>query len=115
MVRAATTGMKEADMSFVTVLNNLFLPMTRKRAKELGLTEAEEGRYVNRLSREVEATGALDKVALGTIHLFAYMFFWILTFRSPQDASNTTPTSDDMTPTSHDTRKLKNGSRLTTC
>lgn len=65
VIRAATVGMKEADTSFVTVLNDLFSPMTRKRAKELGLTDTEEGKYVGRLSREVEATGALDKVALG--------------------------------------------------
>jgi chromosome transmission fidelity protein 18 len=57
--------MKEADTSFATVLNNLFSPMTRKRAKELGLTETEERKYVGRLSQEVEATGAMDKISLG--------------------------------------------------
>jgi chromosome transmission fidelity protein 18 len=57
--------MKEADTSFSTVLTDLFSPLSRKRAKELGLTEVEESRYVGRLSRDIEATGSMDKVALG--------------------------------------------------
>jgi chromosome transmission fidelity protein 18 len=65
VIRSATSGMKEADTSFLTVLNDIFSPMTRKRAKELGLTEEEESRYMNRLSRSVEATGSMDKVAQG--------------------------------------------------
>ncbi|KZV85521.1 P-loop containing nucleoside triphosphate hydrolase protein [Exidia glandulosa HHB12029] len=65
VVRAATTGMKEADIAFTAVLNNLFTPMSKRRVKELGLREDEETRYVSRLSREVEATGALDKVYNG--------------------------------------------------
>jgi chromosome transmission fidelity protein 18 len=65
VIRSATNGMKEADTSFLTVLNEIFSPMTRKRAKELGLSEEEEGRYLNRLSRAVEATGSMDKVVQG--------------------------------------------------
>lgn len=57
--------MKEADMAFATVLNNLFTPMSKRRVKELGLREEEEARYVSRLSREVEAAGALDKIYNG--------------------------------------------------
>lgn len=66
VVRAATAGMKEADMAFTTVLNNLFAPMSKRRVKELGLREDEEFRFVSRLSREVEASGAIDKVYNGT-------------------------------------------------
>jgi chromosome transmission fidelity protein 18 len=47
------------------VLNDLFNPVARKRAKDLGLSEEEERRYVHRLGREVEATGSMDKVAVG--------------------------------------------------
>jgi chromosome transmission fidelity protein 18 len=47
------------------VLNDLFNPVARKRAKDLGLSEEEERRYVHRLGREVEATGSMDKVAIG--------------------------------------------------
>ena len=57
--------MKEADMSQTTVLNDLFSPMSNKRAKDLGLGEEDLARYVNRLSREVEASGATDKIAVG--------------------------------------------------
>lgn len=57
--------MKEADMSQTTVLNDLFSPMASKRAKDLGLGEEDLARYVNRLSREVEASGATDKIAVG--------------------------------------------------
>ncbi|EJD53229.1 P-loop containing nucleoside triphosphate hydrolase protein [Auricularia subglabra TFB-10046 SS5] len=64
-VRNATKGMKEADMAFSTVLNNLFTPLSKRRVKELGLREEEETRYVSRLSREVEASGAIDKVVTG--------------------------------------------------
>jgi chromosome transmission fidelity protein 18 len=66
MVRTATTGMKEADVSQTVVLNDLFSPMSRKRAKDLGIGEEEESKYVARLSREIEASGAMDKIAIGT-------------------------------------------------
>ncbi|KIP08852.1 hypothetical protein PHLGIDRAFT_68643 [Phlebiopsis gigantea 11061_1 CR5-6] len=65
IVRHATVGMKEAEMSQTTVLNDLFSPMSTKRAKDLGLGEEDLARYVNRLSREVEASGATDKIAVG--------------------------------------------------
>lgn len=65
VVRHATAGMKEADMSQMTVLNDLFLPMSHKRAKDLGLGEDDLARYVGRLSREVEANGMADKIATG--------------------------------------------------
>jgi chromosome transmission fidelity protein 18 len=65
VIRSATAGLKEAEASATSVLNDLFAPMSRKRAKDLGLTEEQESRYVNRLGRDVEASGALDKIALG--------------------------------------------------
>lgn len=65
VVRRATIGMKEADISQMTVLNDLFLPMTKKRAKELGIGEEEESRYVSRLSHEINRSGALDRIAIG--------------------------------------------------
>jgi chromosome transmission fidelity protein 18 len=65
MVQRATVGMKEVETSQLTVLNNLFTPMSKKRVKELGIGEEEESKYVARLSREVEGTGAVDKIALG--------------------------------------------------
>lgn len=57
--------MKEAETSLNTVLNNLFNPMSRKRVKELAMGEEEEGRYVARLSREVDASGRESSIALG--------------------------------------------------
>lgn len=65
VVRKATHGMKEADASQISVLNDLFCPLQRKRAKDLGMTEQEESRYVGRLARSIESTGASDKVAVG--------------------------------------------------
>ncbi len=65
IVRKATSGMKEADASQTSVLNDIFLPMPKKRVKDLGMTEEEEARYVTRLSKEVESSGAMDKIAIG--------------------------------------------------
>ena len=67
VVRKATHGMKEADASQISVLNDLFCPLQKKRVKDLGMTEEEESRYVSRLARTIESTGAPDKVALGEI------------------------------------------------
>ena len=63
--------MKEADVSQTAVLNDLFAPMSHKRAKELGLGEEDLARYVNRLSHAVEASGAPDKIATGCFEHYA--------------------------------------------
>ena len=65
VVRTATEGMKAADTSFQTILGNLFAPLSKKRALELGIL-TDEGRYVSRLSRDVEGSGAMDKIAQGS-------------------------------------------------
>ncbi|KLO10427.1 hypothetical protein SCHPADRAFT_878166 [Schizopora paradoxa] len=65
MVRSATVGMKEAESSFSTTLSSLFAPLAKKRVKELGIGEAEENRFVTRLSRDLEDSGSLDRLALG--------------------------------------------------
>jgi len=57
--------MKEADINYLTVLNNLFSPLPKKRAKELGMTDEEEGKYVSRLSREIEGSGKESNIASG--------------------------------------------------
>ena len=67
VVRKATHGMKEAEASQISVLNDLFHPLQRKRAKDLGMTDEEESRYVHRLARSIESTGTPDKVAVGEI------------------------------------------------
>ncbi|KAG5645600.1 hypothetical protein DXG03_005738 [Asterophora parasitica] len=71
IVRKATVGMKEADTSLSTVLNDLFNPLTKKRVKELALTEEEEGRYVARLSREIDGSGRESSIALGCFSHYA--------------------------------------------
>nr|GAT51056.1 predicted protein [Mycena chlorophos] len=71
VIRRATVGMKESDTSMVTVLNNLFNPLTRKRVLELALTEVEEKRYVARLSRDVEACGRENSIAVGCFAHYA--------------------------------------------
>ena len=57
--------MKEADINYLTVLNNLFSPLSKKRVKELGMTDEEEGKYVSRLSHEIEGSGKESNIASG--------------------------------------------------
>lgn len=77
VIQKAIKGMKEEDTSQVSVLNDLFMPMSRKRAQELGLTEEEEARYVGRLSREIEGSDAMDKIAVGPCDfLRGSLFHW---------------------------------------
>lgn len=57
--------MKEAETSLITVLNNLFNPLTKKRVKELALGEEEESKYVARLSREIDSSGRESSIASG--------------------------------------------------
>lgn len=65
IIRSATTGMKEAETSLNSVLNNLFNPLTRKRVKELAIGEEDEGKYIARLSREIDASGRENSIATG--------------------------------------------------
>ena len=67
VIRNATQGMKEAEASQISVLNDIFCPMQRKRVKDLGMTEEDESRYVGRLARTIESSGAPDKIALGEV------------------------------------------------
>ncbi|KAF8211876.1 P-loop containing nucleoside triphosphate hydrolase protein [Mycena galopus ATCC 62051] len=71
IIRGATVGMKEADTSLISVVNSLFTPLTRKRVKELGLTEAEEIKYVGRLSREVDGCGRESSIAVASFAHYA--------------------------------------------
>ncbi|KAF7295433.1 AAA domain-containing protein [Mycena indigotica] len=71
VIRRATVGMKEAESSLISVLNSLFTPLTRKRVLELAMTEAEEKRYVTRLSREIEACGRDSSIAVGCFAHYA--------------------------------------------
>lgn len=57
--------MKEEDTTLHSVLNNVFTPLTKKRVKELGLTDEEETRYVARLAREIDGSGRDSAVAVG--------------------------------------------------
>ncbi|CAA7271466.1 unnamed protein product [Cyclocybe aegerita] len=65
IIRKATSGMKEADTNYISVLNNLFTPLSKKRVKELALTDEDEARFVSRLSGEVEASGRESNIASG--------------------------------------------------
>ena len=96
VVRDATVGMKEADTTINAALNSLFAPLTRKRAKELGLTEMDEAKYVGRLCQEVEATGKLSTIATGdgllpAVLSYTYGVHWL------QNASRIMPLSVIMT------------------
>lgn len=67
MVQRATRGIKEADQSFISVLSDIFSPFSKSRVKDFGLTTEEAACYVGRISRGIEGTGNMDKVALGTL------------------------------------------------
>ncbi|KAF9532172.1 P-loop containing nucleoside triphosphate hydrolase protein [Crepidotus variabilis] len=71
IVRKATAGMKEADTNYLTVLNNLFTPLSKKRVKDLGLTDEEEGKYVGRLSHEIDGSGRENNIASGCFGYYA--------------------------------------------
>lgn len=65
LIRRATVGMKEADVTTTAVLNEIFAPLSRKRIRELAMGGMEETRYVNRLSRAIEALNNFPNIANG--------------------------------------------------
>ncbi|KXN91400.1 Chromosome transmission fidelity protein 18 [Leucoagaricus sp. SymC.cos] len=71
VIRKATVGMKEGDTTVVAVLNSIFSPLSKKRVKELALTEEQESRYVNRLSHEIEGSGKDAAIANGCFEHYA--------------------------------------------
>lgn len=73
VIRKSTSGMKEADSSVISVLNSIFNPLSKKRVKELALTDDEESRYVARLSHEIEGSGRESGIATGMHHPVIYL------------------------------------------
>ncbi|KAF9447866.1 P-loop containing nucleoside triphosphate hydrolase protein [Macrolepiota fuliginosa MF-IS2] len=71
VIRTATTGMKEGDTSILSVLNSIFSPLTKKRTRELAMTEEQESRYVSRLNHEIESSGKDAAVANGCFEHYA--------------------------------------------
>ncbi|KAG8885565.1 hypothetical protein FRB97_000473 [Tulasnella sp. 331] len=71
IVRDATVGMKEAETTNQAVWNDIFLPMSKKRVKDLGLNDVEKEKYVGRLTRMIEASGAPDKIMTGCFSHYA--------------------------------------------
>ncbi|KAG2020154.1 CHTF18 protein [Coprinopsis cinerea AmutBmut pab1-1] len=63
IIRKATMGMKESGSSIQSCLNSLFTPLSKKRVKELGLTESEERKYVGRLYHEIDSCGRETGIA----------------------------------------------------
>ncbi|KAJ3773940.1 P-loop containing nucleoside triphosphate hydrolase protein [Lentinula raphanica] len=71
IVRNSTKGMKEADNSITSALNSLFTPLSKKRAKELGINDEAESRYVSRLSQEIDSCGKDNAIAVGCFSHYA--------------------------------------------
>ncbi|KAF5331123.1 hypothetical protein D9619_005373 [Psilocybe cf. subviscida] len=71
VIRKATVGMKEVDSTVISVLNNVFTPLSKKRVRELGMTDEEDARYVARLSREIDSAGRDSAVASGCFGHYA--------------------------------------------
>ncbi|KAF8590060.1 P-loop containing nucleoside triphosphate hydrolase protein [Ramaria rubella] len=86
VVRAATVGMKESEASLTSILSDLFAPLPKRRARELGLTEAQEAKYVNRLSRDLDTNGTLDKIAIGCFEHYLNLRVHDATFQRYEDA-----------------------------
>lgn len=70
VIRKATVGMKEGDVSVLSVINSIFNPLSKKRVKELAMTEEQESRYVARLSHEIESSGKDTTIATGLFGFF---------------------------------------------
>lgn len=68
LIRRATAGMKEADVTATAVLNEIFITLSRKRIRELAMGDIEEARYVNHLSRAIEALNNLPALANGMFY-----------------------------------------------
>ena len=73
--------MKEADTNYLGVLTDLFCPMSKKRVKDRGLCEADENKYVERLSHALDGTGMLDRIALGCFEHYANLHRHDATFK----------------------------------
>ncbi|KAK0211032.1 hypothetical protein DFS33DRAFT_1296980 [Desarmillaria ectypa] len=71
IIRKATVGMKEAEMSVISVLTDLFSPLSKRRVKELGMGDEEESRYVGRLSCVVDSCGRDSSIAIGCFSHYA--------------------------------------------
>jgi chromosome transmission fidelity protein 18 len=108
VIRRATSGMKEADTTVHSVLNDLFTPLTKKRTMELGLTEEEESRYVHRLSRDIEGAGRDSAIATGMYRQIASEDSFFIDIYV-QAVLATTPRFVDMTLIFRDTNKASNG------
>ncbi|KAH0830674.1 P-loop containing nucleoside triphosphate hydrolase protein [Lanmaoa asiatica] len=65
LIRRATVGMKEGDVTATAVLNEIFAPLSRKRIRELAMGDMEEARYVSRLSRAIETLNNFHNIANG--------------------------------------------------
>ncbi|KAF8478472.1 P-loop containing nucleoside triphosphate hydrolase protein [Russula ochroleuca] len=105
LVRSATAGMKEADANYLSALTDLFCPMSKKRVKERGLCEADEIKYVERLSHAIEATGVLDRVALGCFEHYANLHRHDATFARYMKANEWLVTYDVLSGTMYTERE----------
>ena len=65
VIRRATVGMKEGDTTIIAVMNDIFSPLSKKRVKDLGMTEDEESKFVARLSRLIDSCGRDSSIAVG--------------------------------------------------
>lgn len=62
-IRHATVGLKDSGSSLNAVWNNLLVPMSAKKRRQVhGVTE---GKYVNRLAFELQACGEYDRIMQG--------------------------------------------------
>ncbi|KAF8643844.1 hypothetical protein AX16_008861 [Volvariella volvacea WC 439] len=94
MIRRATVGMKEGDISVLSVLNDLFAPLSKKRVQELGLTDEEEAKYVARLSHAIDGSGRDMSLAIGCFEHYATLRRHDATFRRYERANEWLGTYD---------------------
>lgn len=111
VIRKATVGMKEGDVSVLSVVNSIFSPLTKKRVKELAMTEEQESKYVGRLSHEIESSGKDAAIANGIVNPNFNVFAFA---DSLQVALSITPPSATTMPTWDALRAQLNGLLPTT-
>jgi chromosome transmission fidelity protein 18 len=79
--------------------------MNKKCVKERGLCEADEIKYVERLSHAIEATGVLDRVALGCFEHYANLHRHDATFARYMKANEWLVTYDVLSGTMYTERE----------
>ena len=62
-IKSSSVGLKDSGTTLQSVWNSIFVPIAAKQRRKIA--GIEDGRYVNRLAFEIQASGDYDKVVQG--------------------------------------------------